>query len=183
MLILYNLSTHEVIGVSAFIINNNNKPVEPTLKGCFPDKKIIPNVSAIKVPNDERIANELYKYRIKFNRTGEPIGLELKPPRPYIELSTNFQDEYTNQVLELKADGRSKMTITAAVRDHTGNILTSEQRELVFKTTGGRLKKKIVDTENGVAKNSLQSVKETKTVTLTATARGCRSGSLTIDFV
>jgi hypothetical protein len=183
MLILYDLSTYDIIGVSAILCNNGSDETEPTLKGCFPDYKIVPNVSAVTVQDNARIANELYKYELKFNRLGEPLGLDLKMPKPYIELTTDIAGKNNDSVPDLKADGRSKARITAYVRDHTGELLINGVGEIVFKTTGGRLKKKIVKTKNGVAKTQLQSVKETKTITITATANGCSDGKLDLDFV
>ncbi len=183
MLILYDLSTYDIIGVSAIISNNGSDETEPTLKGCFPDNKIVPNVSAVSIQNDARIANELYKYEFKFDRMGEPLGLDLKMSKPYIELTTDIADKNNDGIPELKADGRSKAAITVCVRDHTGELLIDNVREIVFKTTGGRLKKKIVKIKNGAAKTHLQSVKETKTITITATANGCRNGKLQLDFV
>jgi hypothetical protein len=183
MLIIYNLSTHEIIGVSAILINNNSEDLEPTLKGSYPDKKIIPNVSAVTVNNEQRIANELYKYQIRFNSAGEPVGLELKPPLPYIELSLDLPPGNNSQIPQLKADGKSKALITAIIRDHTGNILNTSEREIIFNTSGGRLKSRCEKSKNGVVKNSIQSVKETKTVKITAVAKGFVPGQLEIDLV
>jgi hypothetical protein len=183
MLIIFDLSTHEIIGVSAITINTKSEYGEPTLKSCYPYKKIIPNVSAISVQNDERIANELYRYQIRFNRAGDPVGLELKPPMPYIELSIDLPPGNKSRTPQIKADGKSKAVIIATIRDHTGNILNNHGQKIFFKTTGGRLKSRTEISENGVAKNLFQSVKETKTVTISATAIGYQPGKLDLDLV
>lgn len=183
MLILYDLSTREIVGISAIITNNSGQVIEPTLKGSFPDQKIIPNVGAFTVKNNENIANELYKYELKFNRAGEPIGLEPKPPQPHIELSTDRPAKTRNGTPELKADGKSKLKITASICDHNGELMDEADTDIHFETTGGILLKRLVKCKNGVAQTTLQSVHETITPKITATSEGCKKGTIQIEFV
>ncbi len=183
MLILYNLSNRDIIGVAGIFSDTSGELIEPTLKGSFPGQKIIPNIGGFTVPNDERIANELYRYELKFNASGEPIEISPKQPQPHLELSTDIPDRDRNGIPELKADGKSKATITASIRDSTGKLITNANNDVHFETTGGVILKRLVKCKNGVAKTTLQSVHETITPKITAYSESCKKGTIKIEFI
>jgi hypothetical protein len=102
---------------------------------------------------------------------------------PYIELSVDAPDHDGDGIPEMKADGKSNVTITASIRDEEGKVLTRASNNIHFLTTGGVLSDRIVKCKNGVAKTSLQSVKETLTPTITAFSDGVQKGEIKVEFV
>ena len=99
------------------------------------------------------------------------------------ELSTDAADHDNNGISEIPADGESRAVITANIRDHTGNLMTDVVKEIYFETSGGILLERNVKTVNGVARTTLQSVRETLIPEITATAEGCLDGTIKIEFV
>jgi hypothetical protein len=102
---------------------------------------------------------------------------------PYIDLSIDAKDHDGDGIPEMKADGKSKVTITASIRDEEGGIVTNASNQIHFLTTGGVLSDRMVKCKNGVAKTTLQSVKETLTPTITAFSDGIRVGEIKVEFV
>ena len=83
----------------------------------------------------------------------------------------------------MKADGKSIVTITASIRDEEGKVLTTANNDIHFLTTGGVLSDRVVRCRSGVAKTTLQSVKETLTPTIIAFTEGVRKGEMKVEFV
>lgn len=182
MLIIYDLTTKEIKGVSMLRYDTSKAAPEPTLASTFP-KTIAPNRGGFVVPNDERIANEPHMYQLTFNARGQPTGVVRKPPQSILEVSTDAMDHDGDGIPEIMASGEAEATITASLRDPDGRLITNEVKEVRFKTTGGTLKDRVVKTNKGVAKTILIASKETITPTITAESDGCRPGKLQIEFV
>ncbi|GEM_PF-3584980 len=182
MIIFYNKRTRNITGVSMIMNDTSTKLKEPTLKSSYP-KNTPPDIAYFFTPNDATIANELWAYKLKFNKRGKAESVERKPPLPYIQLSTDAPEKDGHGIPEIVADGKQQCNITASVRDHNGSILTHFREPVTFKTTGGVLFDREVKCKNGVAKTTLRSVEETLTPTITATAPGCVLGEMEIEFV
>ncbi len=181
MLIIYDTRSKKIKGLSMIINDSSGRIQQPSKRSTL--KKLIPNIGTYVAPDDLSVANEIYKFQLKFDKRGNPVGIEKKPPKPRIELSTDAPDHDNDGVPEIPADGESRATITANIRDHTGNLLTDVVKEISFETTGGILLERNVKTVNGVARTTLQSVRETLIPEIIATAEGCIDGSVKIEFV
>ena len=183
MLIVYDMNTKEIKGVSLILNDTSGKIKGPTIQSSFPSFKVIPNMSGFEVPDDDRIANELYRYELKSGARGRPAGLVRKTPSSIIELSTDAKDQDGDGIPEIRADGTAQATITASIRDVNGRLLTSASNLVRFETTGGRLSDRNVKCKKGVGKTTLQSVKETLTPVITAYSDGCKLGQIKIAFL
>ncbi len=183
MIIIYDRKTREIIGVSMIAQDNSGLTRKPSMKNVLRTDRLNPNLMEFQVTDDETIANEIYKYDLKFSSSGEPKELVKKINLPHIDLSTEIPDHDGDGIPEIKADGKSKVTITASIRDEEGKVLTHASNNVHFLTTGGVLSDRIVKCKNGVAKTTLQSVKETLTPTITAFTDGVRKGEMKIEFV
>ena len=182
MIIFYDTGTREIVGLSMIMNDTSNSVQEPTFKSSFP-KNPPEGVGYYYTPNDATIANELWTYRLLFDSRGKPVSIERKPPRPYIRLSSDATDRDGNGVPEIIADGKAQCNITASVRDSNGDVLTSFDGMVTFRTTGGVLFDREVKCVNGEARTALRSVEETLTPRITAAAPGCITGGMDIEFV
>lgn len=181
MLIIYDMQSKKIKGISMITSDSSARIQQPSKRSTL--KKLVPNIGTYVAPDDINIANEIYKYQLKFDKRGNPVGIEKRPPKPRIELSTDAPDHDNNGVPEIPADGESRAMITANIRDHTGNLMTDVVKEIFFETSGGILLERNVKTVNGVARTTLQSVRETLIPEITATSDGCIEGKLKIEFV
>jgi hypothetical protein len=183
MIIIYDRKTREIVGVSMVAQDNSGLIRKPSMKNIMRKDRISPNLMEFLLPDDETVANELYKYELKFSSSGVPKDLVKKDALPYIELSIDAPDHDGDGIPEMKADGKSIVTITASVRDEEGKVLTSAKNDIHFLTTGGVLSDRVVRCRSGVAKTTLQSVKETLTPTIIAFTEGVRKGEMKVEFV
>jgi len=183
MIVIYDRKTREIIGISMIGQDNSGLARKPSMKNILRSDNLSPNLTEFFVPDDENVANEIYKYEIKFSSSGEPKELVRKGALPYIELSVDAPDHDGDGIPEMKADGKSNVTITASIRDEEGKVLTKAANNIHFLTTGGVLSDRIVKCKNGVAKTSLQSVKETLTPTITAFSAGVQKGEIKVEVV
>jgi len=183
MIIIYDRKSREIIGVSMVSQDNSGLTAKPTMKNVLRKDSGSTNLMEFEVDDNATIANEIYKYELKFSSSGEPKDLVRKPILPYIELSIDARDHDGDGIPEMKADGKSKVTITASVRDEEGKVVTNASNLIHFLTTGGVLSDRTVKCKNGVAKTTLQSVKETLTPTITAFSDGIREGEIKVEFV
>jgi hypothetical protein len=183
MIIIYDRKSREIVGVSMVSQDNSGLIRKPSLQNVLRSEKVKPDLMEFHVDDDENVANEIYKYNIKFSSSGAPKELVKKATLPHIDLSIDAPDHDGDGIPEMKADGKSKITITASIRDEEGKIVTNAKDEIHFLTTGGVLSDRTVKCKNGVAKTSLQSVKETLTPTITAFADGIRTGEIKVEFV
>jgi hypothetical protein len=184
MIIIYDRKSREIVGVSMVSQDNSGLVASSkSMKNVLRTDTINPNLTEFVLPDDVAVANEIYKYEIKFSSSGSPKELVKKESLPFIDLSIDAPDHDGDGIPEMKADGKSTVTITASIRDEDGKIVTSAKNEIHFLTTGGVLSDRIVKCKNGVAKTSLQSVKETLTPTITAFTDGVRTGKMQVEFV
>lgn len=183
MIVIYDRKSREIVGVSMVAQDNSGLIRKPSLKNVLRSEKLDPNFMEFEVEDDETIANEIYKYELEFSSSGVPKKLLRKSILPYIDLSIDARDHDGDGIPEMKADGKSRVTITASIRDDEGGIVTNAKNEIHFLTTGGVLSDRTVKCKNGVAKTTLQSVKETLTPTITAFSEGIRTGEIKVEFV
>jgi hypothetical protein len=183
MIIIFDRKTREIIGVTMISQDNSGLTGKQTMKNVLRSDKANTNLTEFEVDDNETVANEIYKYELKFSSSGEPKDLVKKPILPYIDLSIDAKDHDGDGIPEMKADGKSKVTITASIRDEEGGIVTNASNQIHFLTTGGVLSDRMVKCKNGVAKTTLQSVKETLTPTITAFSDGIRVGEIKVEFV
>lgn len=184
MIIVYDRKTREIVGVSMVSQDTSGLASSQSFKNIMRTDKINPNLMEFIVPDDEGVANQIYKYEIKFSHSGEPKELVRKETLPYIDLSIDAPDHDGDGIPEMKADGKDRVTITASIRDEEGKIITNAKNDVHFLTTGGVLSDRVVRCKNGVAKTTLQSVKETLTPTITAfTDADVRKGEIKVEFV
>ncbi len=163
--------------------DNSGLVASKSMKNVLRTDSVNPNLMEFIVPDDEAVANEIFKYEIIFSSSGEPKELVKRESLPFIDLSIDAPDHDGDGIPEMKADGKSTVTITASIRDEEGKIVTSAKNEVHFLTTGGLLSDRIVKCKNGVAKTSLRSIEETITPTITAFSDGVRTGKIQIEFV
>jgi hypothetical protein len=183
MIIIYDRKTREIVGISMVSQDNSGLTKKQKMKNVLRAESLNPNYMEFSVPDDEMVANEIYKYELKFSSSGAPKEIVKKDTLPFIELSADAPDNDGDGIPEIKADGKSVVTITASVRDEEGKIITSAKNEIHFLTTGGILSDRIVKCKNGVAKTTIQSVKETLTPTITAFTEGIQKGEMKVEFV
>jgi hypothetical protein len=183
MIIVYDRKTREIIGVSMVSQDTSGLASSQSMKNVMRTDAINPNLMEYILADDETTANEIYKYEIKFSSSGEPKELVRKESLPIIELSIDAPDHDGDGIPEMKADGKDVVTITASIRDEEGKIVTSARNDVHFLTTGGILSDRVVRCKNGVAKTTLQSVKETLTPTITAFTDGVQTGKIQVEFV
>jgi len=183
MIILYDRKTREIVGVSMVAQDTSGLAPTQSIKKAMRGETLDPNIMEFIVPDDETVANEVYKYDLIFSSSGVPKEMARKETLPYIELSIDAPDNDGDGIPEMKADGKSEVTITASIRDEEGKLVTSAKNAIHFLTTGGVLSDRIVKCKNGVAKTSLQSVKETLTPTITAFSEQVQKGEIQVEFV
>lgn len=181
MIIIYDRKSREIVGVSMVSQDNSGLMRKPTMKNIM--RSMNPNLMEFTVLDDETVANEIYKYELKFSSSGEPKELVKRDTLPTIILSADAPDHDNDGIPEIKADGKSIVTITASIRDEEGKVITNFNDKIHFLTTGGVLSDRIVKCKGGVAKTTLQSVKETLTPTITAFTDGVRTGEIKVEFV
>ena len=163
--------------------DNSGLAGSKSMKNVIREEKIDPNIMEFLVTDDETVANEIYRYDIKFSSSGEPKELVKKESLPYIEIIIDAPDNDKDGIPELKADGKSTVKITASIRNEDGSLVRDATNEIHFLTTGGVLSDRYVKCKAGVATTSLQSVKETLTPTVTAITEGVRKGEMKVEFV
>ena len=78
MIIIYDRKTREIIGVSMIAQDNSGLTRKPSMKNVLRTDRLNPNLMEFQVTDDETIANEIYKYDLKFSSSGEPKELVKK---------------------------------------------------------------------------------------------------------
>jgi hypothetical protein len=115
MIIIFDRKTREIIGVTMISQDNSGLTGKQTMKNVLRSDKANTNLTEFEVDDNETVANEIYKYELKFSSSGEPKDLVKKPILPYIDLSIDAKDHDGDGIPEMKADGKSKVTITASM--------------------------------------------------------------------
>jgi hypothetical protein len=171
------------MGVSMISQDNSGLTPKQSMKNVLRADSIDANLMEFTVPDDEAVANEIYRYELIFSSSGAPKELVKKSSLPHIELVIDAPDNDGDGIPEIKADGKSKVQITANIRDEEGKLITNAKNNIHFLTTGGVLSDRVVKCKGGVATTSLQSVKETLTPTVTAFSDGVIKGEMKVEFV
>ena len=183
MFVIYDRATREIVGITMVSQDSSGLAAAQSMKKVVPADRGNPNLMEFLVHDDETVANEIYKYEIRFSSSGTPKELVRKDELRHIDLSVDALDHDGDGIPEIGADGKSKVTITASIRNEEGAVVTGATNEVHFITTGGILSDRIVKCQGGVAKTTLTSVKETLTPTITAISKGVRTGKIKVEFV
>jgi len=182
MIIVFDKKTKNIIGYATQVFDSGRWR-EATVQELYPN--VNPDeVSFVYIKESVKygIHPDPAAWQIKFDENGAPVGIERKPAPPKIHLTTNAQDTDRDGFPELAADGKSKATITVEVKDAKGKLV-KDDFILAFKTTGGSLSARRVETKGGKAKVTLTSSVETVTATVSASGEGVQEASLTFEFM
>ncbi|MGV0025309.1 Ig-like domain-containing protein [Phormidesmis priestleyi] len=180
MIFVYDKRTNELVGVATEVIDNGTSR-QPTLEELYPDRDRS-NLGFLQVEDSPRYALHPDRWQAKLDETGTPIGIERRPTPAKLYLTTDAIDTDGDDLPELIADGSSKATITAEVKDARGELVT-EALTLNFKTTGGALSARRVTTTTGQAIVELTASLETVSVIVEVSAEGVTSSSLGFEFM
>jgi len=180
MIVVFEKKTNKVVGAASKVFDSGLWR-EPEIEELYPYKDL-KELSCIYVPDSPKYCLNPDAWQLKLDKDGVPVGVERKPTLPKIYLTTNAQDTDGDGLPELPADAKSKATITVEVRDAKGDIVPKDFI-LTFRTTGGTLSARRVEAKAGTAAVELTSTVETITVTVSVSAEGTQSGSLTFEFM
>jgi hypothetical protein len=180
MIIIFDKSTHELVGVSPQVFDNGSWR-EPTLEELYPNAEQS-NLGFVYVEDSPRYSLKPDGWQLKLDENGVPIGVERKPSQPKIYLTTNAVDTDGDDIPELIADAQSKATIKAEVKNSRGELI-QEDVILNFKTTGGTLSTRRITTQGGEATVELTSSQETVSVIVEVSAEGFKGTSLEFEFM
>lgn len=165
MIFVYEKGTNKYYGMAPQIFDNGVMR-DYTLEELYPnlDPK---KYGSFIVEDSSKYAISPDHWQFTLDKNGIPIGWEYKP-RLSIRLSTDAPDTDGDGMPEMPADGESSATIKIQMMN--GQKQHKGESEVKISTTGGRLDKRVVKTnKQGRATVKLTSVKETITITVTAT--------------
>jgi hypothetical protein len=180
MIVIFENKTNKIVGVASKVFDSGFWR-EPEIQELYPEADLR-KLDCIYIEDSPKYCLRPDAWQLKLNEHGVPIGVERKPTLPKIYLTTTAQDTDGDGLPELPADARSKATITAEVKDARGDLV-NEDFVLTFRTTGGTLSARRVETRRGTATVELTSTVETIAVTVSAAAEGTQSGSLTLELM
>ena len=101
---------------------------------------------------------------------------------PTINLKSNAKDTDGDGIPELPADGQSKATITASIKDASGK-LQRKSLELFITTSAGALSARRIKTRDGKASFELTSSHDTVLATVNVSAQGYDAEFLQFEFM
>jgi Big-like domain-containing protein len=180
MIVIFDKRTNQVIGVASKVYDSGSWR-EPEIHELYPDADLN-QLDCVYMEDSPKFCMRPDAWQLKLNERGMPIGVERKPALPKIYLTTTAQDTDGDGLPELAADAISKASITAEVKDANGNLVNKDFM-LTFRTTGGSLSGRRVEAKHGTATVELTSTVETITVTVSVSAEGIQSGSLTFELM
>jgi hypothetical protein len=180
MIVVFDKKTFDIVGVAGKIWDNGEWR-EPELSEIYPDRDA-GELGSVYVQDSPKYALRPDRWRLAFDENGVPVGVERKPSLPKLHLTTDAEDVDGDGLPEIVADGQSKATITAELKDPRGERV-SEEIELFFKTTGGALSARRVRLTEGVATVELASALETITAQVSVSAEDVEGDSLTFEFM
>jgi hypothetical protein len=180
MIVVFEKKTNRIVGVASNVFDSGHWR-EPEIQELYPDADL-DKLDCIYIQDSPKYCLKPDAWQLKINEHGVPVGVERKPTLPKIILTTNAQDTDGDGLPELPADAHSKATITAEVQDARGNRVNKELI-LAFRTTGGTLSARRVETKHGTATVELTSTVETIAVTVSASAEGAQSGALMFELM
>jgi hypothetical protein len=180
MIVVYNKDTKQFVGVATRVFDNGRWR-EPTLEELYPNADRT-KLGYLYVEDSPKYALRPDSWQFKVDENGVPVGIERKPTPPRIDLTTDTPDTDDDGLPELVADGKSKATIMAELKDATGKLFEQDLM-LTFRTTGGTLSTRKVMTKGGKVTLELTSSVETISVTVSASAEGVNDGSLSFEFM
>ncbi|MGB8698137.1 MAG: Ig-like domain-containing protein [Thermosynechococcaceae cyanobacterium] len=180
MMIIFDRQTKEILSLASQVFDNGQWR-ETSLEELYPNTDhsqwgVVYAKEALKyvVP--------LHELRLKVDEAGAVVGVERKPKRPKLFLSTDALDTDGDGLPELAADGQSQATLTAQIRNTKGDRLSGDW-VLDFRTTGGTLSARRVAAPQGQATVTLTASVKTISVTVTVAAEGVESCSMSFEFM
>ena len=179
MIIVYDKETKALIGFATKVFDNGQWR-EPTLEELYPDVDRT-KWGHVYVEDSPKYALRPDAWQINFDANGVP-SIGRKPFPAKLSLTTDALDTDGDGLPELPADGRSQGTVFATIKAADGTV-PRESVALLFKTTGGTLSARTVETAEGKAAVKLTSSTETVSAIVTASAEGVETGSLTFEFI
>jgi hypothetical protein len=172
VLVVYDKNTHQIIGHCSKIFDSG-KWREPTMEELYPNRDRS-NLASAYMPDDARfIGYGPHNFRLRKDENGIVVGVERLPG---LTISCDAQDSDNDDVPDIPADGKSVARITVTTADKSDT-------EVTFRTSRGTLQRRTVPTSKGKASVDLRSSTETVSATVTATAKGFRTASLTVEFI
>ncbi|MCE7989153.1 MAG: hypothetical protein DYG89_48990 [Caldilinea sp. CFX5] len=180
MIVIYKKGANELVGVATKVFDNGQWR-EPTIEELYPNADHT-EWGYLYVTDSLKYAANMEGWQFKLDDQGAPIGLEKKAPPLRIKLTTDAPDTDGDGLPEVVADGQSKATITAELRDIHGKVVP-QTIPFTFRTTGGALSSRKVTAIAGRALVELTAALETVSVTVRATAEGAEEGSLVLEFI
>jgi hypothetical protein len=180
MIIVFEKIMNKIVGVASRVLDSGILR-EATIEELYPDIDR-EGLGYIHVQDSPEYYLTPDAWQLKLDNNCIPVGIERKPTLPTIHLITNAPDTDGDGLPELPADAKSKATITVEVRDTKGSIVNRDF-VLNFRTTGGTLSARRIEAKGGTAMVELTSTVETVAVTVSASAEGTQSGSLTFEFM
>lgn len=180
MMVIYDQQTKKIVSYAGQVFDNGQWR-EHRLEDLYPNRDVS-QWGVVFVKDAVGYAIPLDELQLRLNDQGTPIGVERKPKPPRIFLSTSATDSDGDGLPELPADSQTKVTITAEVKNSSGEILPDD-RQIQFTTTAGTLSARKVQTQMGQAIVEFNASLETVTATVTATAEGIQGSSITFEFM
>lgn len=180
MIFVFEKATKQFLGMATRVFDNGTWR-EAKVEELYPNADHS-QLGYVYVEDSPKYAMNPNIWRLKLDENGEAIGIERIPNLPKICLTTDAVDTDADGIPELIADAKSTATITAEVKNSSGELVT-EELTLNFKTTGGTLSARRVSTQDGRATVNLTSSLETVSVTVEVSAEGTRGNSLLFEFM
>ena len=172
MLIVYDKNTEKIVGHCSRVFDSG-KWREASLEELYPNKDRS-NLATAYMPDDARfVGYGPNAWRLRKDENGIVVGIERMPA---LMISCDAQDTDKDEVPDIPADGNSVAHITVTTTDKSDT-------EVTFRTSRGTLNRRSAQTSEGKAVVDLRAATETVAVTVTATAKGYRTGTLNLEFI
>lgn len=172
MLIVYDKTTGKIVGHCSQVFDSG-KWREASLAELYPGQDRT-NLATAYMPDDARfVGYGTTNWRLRKDENGAVLGVERLPA---LFISTDVKDTDNDGVPDILADGKAVANITVTTADNSNARVT-------FRTTRGTLSQRTVATTKGKAVVQLKSGVETVAATITATADGYRTATLSLEFI
>lgn len=180
MIFIFDKETKHFFGMATRVFDNGTWR-EATVEELYPNADHS-KLGFVYVEDSPKYAMNPDGWQLKLDEHGEAIGIERKPNPPKIYLTTNAVDTDGDGCPELVADAQSKATITAEVKDSSGQLVQGELM-LNVRTTNGTLSARRISTQTGQATVEFTSSRETVSATVSVSAEGVEGSSITFEFM
>ena len=180
MIFIYEKGSNAFIGTATQVFDTGVWR-EPTLEELYPDRDIS-KLGFVQVEDSIKYSLDPDSWVFDLDENGIPVGVVRSTGAYKLTLTTDAKDTDGDGLPELLADGKSKAAIVITLEAKNGKPV-NESHEVFLSTTGGRLSKRRITTQDGKATVSLQAVEETITITVTAKVKGLEEARLTFELM